>query len=248
MKAPTIKVLICLAAFFAFGNVSAEDMQFYLQKTRELAQEGEYQEALRRFIWFHEHALEYEPAMCGVRLSFALMYWNELGEVYPPADSALIEIRDKAVCQIESGQGDSALFNDVVALNRTLEEESETVLLFRKLSENQQDLARQCWAAAEEAVMNAEQYDLAAEYVSDPVEEFEKAKARYDLNATLYNRLGTGSNDFRRCNEDVLVEESLRLIKLSLALGDRDTAIEIMNRASAVVKDDRLKEAIPEEH
>jgi hypothetical protein len=247
MKAPTIKVLICLAAFFAFGNVSAEDMQSYLQKTRELAQEGEYQEALRRFIWFHEHALEYEPAMCGVRLSFALMYWNELGEVYPPADSALIEIRDKAVHQIENGQGDSALFSDVVALNRTLGEESETVLLFRNLSENQPDLARQCWGAAKEAIMNAKQYDLAAKYVSDPVEEFEKARTRYDLNTTFYHKLETSSNDFKRWNENALVEESLRLIELSLALGDRNAAIEIMNRASAVVKDGRLKESIPEE-
>jgi len=64
-------------------------MQKYLSDTQQMVREGRYQEALERFVWFHDHALEHEPsAMYGVRLSFALSYWKSLGDVYPPAMTA----------------------------------------------------------------------------------------------------------------------------------------------------------------
>ena len=47
-------------------------MQKYLSDTQEMVRKGKYKEALERFVWFHEHALEHDPAMTGVRLSFAV--------------------------------------------------------------------------------------------------------------------------------------------------------------------------------
>jgi len=65
-------------------------MQVYLNETNKMVKKGQYKEALQRFIWFNEHALEYDESMTGVRLSFALGYWKELGDIYPPA------LKDKA--------------------------------------------------------------------------------------------------------------------------------------------------------
>jgi hypothetical protein len=45
-------------------------------------------------MWYFNHALEYQPGQVGVRLSFALSDWVELGRSYPKALQALIEIRD----------------------------------------------------------------------------------------------------------------------------------------------------------
>jgi hypothetical protein len=69
---------VLLAGFLAMLTLSAnaEDMQKYLADTQEMVRQGKHQEALDRFIWFHEHALENDRGMTGVRLSFALSYWK----------------------------------------------------------------------------------------------------------------------------------------------------------------------------
>jgi len=60
-----------------------QDMCKYMDDTHTLVKQGKYAEALERMIWFHNHALEHELGMYGVRLSFALSEWKELGDVYP---------------------------------------------------------------------------------------------------------------------------------------------------------------------
>lgn len=54
-----------------------------LKVARAATREGNHETALRELIWFHDHSLEEDPALCGVRLSFALSYWMEVAQVYP---------------------------------------------------------------------------------------------------------------------------------------------------------------------
>ena len=56
-----------------------------LREAQDDARAGRYPDALAKHVWFHENALTYAPAMYGVRLSFALSYWVNLGNLYPPA-------------------------------------------------------------------------------------------------------------------------------------------------------------------
>src|SRR5213078_5135076 len=74
---------------------------------------GRYEEALRGYIWFHEHALEHDRAFYGVRLSFALAYWMELALAYPPALAALQAVRDQKIELLRTGRGDREAFHDV---------------------------------------------------------------------------------------------------------------------------------------
>jgi hypothetical protein len=91
-------------------------MQKYLADTQEMVRQGKHQEALDRFIWFHEHALENDPAMYGVRLSFALSYWKALGDVFEPANAAMVDLRDRTTKKVSDKGGTVAQFHDVVAL------------------------------------------------------------------------------------------------------------------------------------
>jgi len=91
-----MRKVLGLAILLAAVTCRGENMQKYLSDTQQMVREGRYQEALERFVWFHDHALEHEPsAMYGVRLSFALSYWKSLGDVYPPAMTALVEMRNR---------------------------------------------------------------------------------------------------------------------------------------------------------
>ncbi len=216
-------------------DAPAEDMQAYLQKTKQLVRQHKDKEALERFIWFHEHALEHEPSMSGVRLSFALSAWRDLGEVYPPAKKALLDTRDRATLQIEQGRGAPALFHDVAAINRTLGENAKTVRLFRELDKTNAAFAVRCWHYAKDAVFSEKQYDLAGKYVKDLLKEFDRVKAGYDMKVGMYGDPRFGGPSFKQFNENRFLEECLQLIELATANGDKKTAQEIRKRAASVV-------------
>jgi len=238
----TIDMAIVRVAMTSRG----EDMQKYLSDTQKMARQGKHQEALERFLWFHDHALEHEPAMYGVRLSFALDYWKSLADVYPPAKSALVETRDHKEETVLNQEGNAALFHDVVALNRTLGEDERTVELFETIDRDSPDTARQYWDVAKDAVIEAMRYDLVRKYIGNPSREFIKVKAMYDHDTTLYDDPRIGGDQFKAYNENNLVEESLKLIKVALALDDMQAAKDIQKKALTVVQDYRLRDAVPE--
>ena len=129
---------------------------------------GRYPQALADFAWFHEHALRLDRAYYGVRLSFALGYWKELADAYPPALEALEAVRAGAARALLGGEGDRALFHDVVAIDRMLGRPRDTHELFRTLWTARPDLARACRDLAVEPVAEAGDYALAAQCLPHP--------------------------------------------------------------------------------
>jgi hypothetical protein len=239
-----MKTLLLLFTLLTVPLIQAEDMQKYLSDTDDLAMAGKHEEALKRHIWFHDHALEHEPAMYGVRLSFALSSWKELGEKYPPAMKALVEVRDRKKKSLLEGKESHELFHDVASINEALGEPEKTVSLFEQVDEKQPKAAKGYWNVAKDAVIAAKRYDLAHKYIGNPAEEFNQVKAMYDHNTSLYDDPRIGGDRFKAYNENNLVEESLRLIEVSNALGNRKAAVEIQAKALAVVDDARLRDAI----
>lgn len=224
----------------------AEDMQKYLSDTQELVREGKHEDALKRFLWFHDHALEHQPSMYGVRLSFALSYWKQLGDVYPPALAALKRTRDDKTERLVQKESNRNLFHDVMALNRTLDEDAKTVDLFRALDKDRPDFAKQCWDIAKEAIIKAKAYDLARKYIGNPVREWGKVKEMYDRNKAMYGGKNFGDH-FKAYNENHFVEETLRLIDVAIALDDGEAAQDIQTKALKLLDDYRLSDAIPKE-
>ncbi|MCK5222876.1 MAG: hypothetical protein KAR14_14910 [Candidatus Aminicenantes bacterium] len=240
-KAIMIVLFIMLASFL----VQAEDMDKYLSDTQDLVEEGKYQEALKRFQWFHDHALEHEPAMYGVRLSFALSYWKKLGDKYLPALNAIKKTRDHKTDLVAQGKGDRNLFADVMAINRTLEEDTKTVELFRKLDLNYEDMAKQCWNIAKSPVIKAKAYDLAGKYIEDFEQEFVILKKRYDRNKEMYKEKKFGEH-FKTFSDNRFVETTIQLIDVAIALGKEKVAKQIQSEALEILDDNRLKDAISE--
>jgi hypothetical protein len=226
--------------------VQAEDLLKYLRDTQDLARAGEYEEAAERYLWFHNHVLEHEPAMNGVRLSSALMSWKELGDVYPPALASIKKVRNEKTDILVQKNGNRHLFHDVAALNNTLEEDAKTIELFRILDKEQPDLAKQCWRAAKDAVITGKAYDLVRKYIGNPVREWDTVKKIYEMNKTRYDdESKTFGDQFKKITEEHFVQGSLKLIELALALDDTESAKEIQAKALATFDDYRLKDAIP---
>jgi predicted Ser/Thr protein kinase len=120
------------------------DLQQILSEAQALTAGGKYEESLQRHLWFHRHALEFDPGMSAVRLSFALSYWTELARRYPKAKQALIEIRDHDASEVRAGRGYFDLFMEVESINGCLQDEAATLALFKVIEREDPQLANQC--------------------------------------------------------------------------------------------------------
>lgn len=138
------------------------------QAARLAADEGRHEEALREFIWFHHHALETEPSLRGVRLSYALRDWVALASRYPPALVALEQIRDAKSNALLNGDGDLDTFRDVEAINRDLDSVPRTYALFAQIAAANPALAQQCARKAFPALVAAGDFALAARFLPEP--------------------------------------------------------------------------------
>ena len=132
------------------------------------AREGRHAQALDDYVWFHHHALEEEPALRGVRLSYALAYWMELAQAHPPALDALLRIRDDKAARLAAGEEDIALFRDVEAIDATTGHRDATHALFVAIDANSHAFAGRCFDTAFATIVAARDYTLARRFLVDP--------------------------------------------------------------------------------
>ena len=133
------------------------DFQKILQTAQTLTSEGSYEEALQHFLWYFNHTRN-DPGQAGVRLSFALSDWVELGRRYPKAKKALTEIRDADARLLAEGKGYFQLFQEVSGINQYLEEEKLTLDLFATLESHDRQLAGKCYPIVQGLLVQKRQY------------------------------------------------------------------------------------------
>ena len=238
--------IILFAFLIAIALTShADDMSEYMNETLDLINMEEYEEALERTIWFHNHVLEHDESMTGVRLSFALMYWNDFGKKYQPALAALKSIRDENTNKLISGGGSPDIFQDTVAINDELSDNDKSIELFKALDKKRPDFAKRVWNYIDETVIKEKDYALAAKYTGDILKAYQKEENQYLSLIGLQKEHGTTvGNNFKETIDRIFVDDTLQLIHLATALDDRETAVKIQSAAKAIVKDIRLNEPI----
>jgi hypothetical protein len=128
---------------------------------------GRYEEALQKHFWYHRASRE-EVGQGGVRLSFALSDWLQLGQVYPPALAKLKEVRDQtgeALRKMDRAEDPFTLFHEYASINQMLNNDSKTVDLFVWLDANDPDVARKAYGVAEPALIKSKEFKLCGKYV-----------------------------------------------------------------------------------
>ena len=156
----TIAILFC-----SITAVAADmDPSQVLKDARVLMDEGKYEEALQKHIWYHNHALDKGNAQYGVRLSFALSDWVALGKKYPKAREALLDIRDDKTSILMDGFGSKGLFDDVASINNKYGEDAKTFSLFKELDRSRPVLARECWIIVKDIALQSDDDVLIDKY------------------------------------------------------------------------------------
>lgn len=223
---------------------------------KDLMEQGKYEEALQRLIWYFNHALEYDQGQTGVRLSFALSQWVELGRRYPKAKQALLEIRDRDAQLLASGQGYAKMFMDVNSINNYLGQEDATLALFKQMYENDPKLAGECFYYAEDLLLKKGEYALLLKCVGEPQAHFESARRGFEVQIESQQRMAEmrkrhpmpagapAPTDFSKFATNNFVGQVCKLVEILVATGHQADAEKIQNQAIAVLDDARLKSAV----
>jgi tetratricopeptide (TPR) repeat protein len=211
-----------------------------LQQAQDLADEGKYEEALQKHIWYHDHALEVNPDLHGVRLSFALSDWVELGEKYPRALDVLKNVRDQKSARLLAGEADRELFHDVESINDRLGASPATADLFKKIDAANPGFASSIYDLAEESLVEAGEYALAGKHLGDPAERFAR------IRSLLTEHLALSEDEITRTiAEEIFTERVSRLVTVLDKTGDRQRAREIQAQALRVLDSQEIRSLIP---
>jgi hypothetical protein len=224
--------------------VSFNDPQTVLDEARELADQGRYEEALQRHIWFHQHALAHDRAWYGVRLSFALSNWVQLGTQYPPARQALIDIRDRTAAVARAGDWSRELFHDVTAINEYLGEPGETGALFLDLHRVDPSRAERFYRDAEAGLVARGLYAVCAAHLPDPLRRLDELRANRRGMLSAVGLPTDHAGGFRRLVEQQFAEEVGRLLVILTAVGEIDEAEQVRASALAETESADAREAI----
>jgi hypothetical protein len=216
---------------------SAEDTS-YLSQTRGLTRQGKYEEALKRFLWFDRQIYDSASEMNGVRRSFALSYWKELANRYQPALDSMLEIRDSKTTKVLSDGGTCALFADVVAINRTVEENSKSISLFETLLIKFPDQAKSCHVYIIGDLLNSKRYDL-MKGVVDPIAVFKRTVKFHNKSLAELGEYEEEVNEYRK---KIFSLNAKQLIDYCLAIGDQSSADYIRFEAYLISKDRQFKD------
>ncbi len=245
------------------------DLQAILSAAKEHNANNRYEESLQHHLWYHNHALEYEPeAQRGVRLSFALSDWAALGRKYPKARQALLEIRDRDLHEFAQGRGSAALFKDIAAINEQWGYYSTTCRLFRYLKDQQPELARRCYPVAEDALVKKGEYALCLAYIGDGQARFKEHCEHWEKLAKWEQHMGQvmqqgqqradeamAQNGQKRpagvprygppaAADNLFVGNTRQLIEILVGGGHKADAENICTQALALLDDPRLKSAV----
>jgi len=104
-----------------------------MQLGSALAREGRYEEALAEFIWCYDEGLEFNPFFMGVRNSFLVGDFIQLGRKFPPALDALRERAESAREKLLSGEGGLQESMDVSSILAALDEHHKLLELWDEL-------------------------------------------------------------------------------------------------------------------
>lgn len=155
--------------FFVVSCSNPGDPEKVLARARKYFRQGNYEKALQDHIWFHDNALKYKPSLYGIRLSFALLDWIELGREYPKAHNELVDIRNRKSELIKNKRGSRELFHDVKSINRYLDERQRTVDLFKKMIECDFQLAKRCYRLAKDDLIAFKEFEICNRMMEAPM-------------------------------------------------------------------------------
>ncbi len=137
-------------------------VQARYRQAQVLAKGGQYEAALKEFLWCYDVGMKQAANLNAVRLSGLVADIGKLGALYPQALAALRDRRDQVEARMLASENDFDAASEFAALNRTLGDDARNMELYDQLPEG--DRRRRTLASgAYDSFVAAQRYDAALE-------------------------------------------------------------------------------------
>jgi hypothetical protein len=224
---------LAFPALAAWTPPPSPDPQKILREARGDREAGRFADALAKLVWFHQHAMEYNESLSGIRRTSALADWRLLAYRYGPAREKLVAIRDASARDVMHGAKTArASFIDVAAINETLDEEERTRALFMNLDRTNPVLAKDVYTRAQPILVRSGDYALCGKYI-DPAVSLEHLTTAYRTGARYARRAMGGDVDLAQLqftSEAALVTALLaRNARMNEARKFADDALKVVD-------------------
>ena len=266
------------------GPAELKSAQEFLDETRKLIREKQYDKALKRCRWFFYHIERLQWGMHYAFYKHNLKVWAELAELYAPAKRKLEEIRDRSEAYLRSekngkrllhnksagtaGDGrtqfaesesrlspheysreDVMIFEYAAVINHYLKTPERTCMFFRELAKQDRFFASLCWDYAEDDVIDCGDWELAARYIGNGLEQFRRHKTQWlkQLKAGYWGDGEYGKAGRRRVLKQVKTAAD-RYIRYAKAVGEAESALRMeKERDEVIALGERLLKEVPEQ-
>ncbi|MES2069316.1 MAG: hypothetical protein V4488_03135 [Pseudomonadota bacterium] len=224
-------------------EINTEKARRILDQARQAVREQDYALALEHYEWFFDHALDEDQAsLYGVRLSYCLDEWAQVGEKYAPARARLEQKRAESIQQLELTR-QAKKFHDFIALCRYTGMPALPVQQFLEYHRSDRELAREIYTFIREQLMAAGQWEVCGAYIEDADGQYAEALELFDISiAYARKNASLGVDDMEQRIEDMYVNKATYLVTVLSHTRRTEEAQRICERANQDMQQRGLKE------
>lgn len=232
--------LVVLNPLFAQNRFMLSDsaqaaIDSFIHETKFIAENGDREEALKRYEEFFNFSFDQKPSAELIYKTIFLNSWGgRLALGYTPALLAFISYRDEKINEFRQGIGYDWAFNAILKMNRILEQEEQSIWLFKELAEKNRVRAVFTYQRIKPIAIRLKRYDILEEYGYDVESEY--AMKAFTYNLVHIDSVGDSiSEDI--FDKEYFANEVLEVMQLGLYLGDTAAVLSIREKAKSVVDD-----------
>ena len=226
-------LVVLLCSQIAFAQVGEDD----LSKIYALMVDEKYPEALAAHQKYFKDSKG--TSASGVRLSFGLSSWAELGKVYPPAHMALAQMATERKNSIYAGKADFGMFQEYSSINSYIDRQDESVETFLYVEKHYPAQTQDFFPLIEDTLISKKQYDIIKKYARDPILEFENLRNRREYSLS-YLRKDSNNYSLDQINTDFDQRYKV-LLETTEKIGLNEEAAEIKRRYDGYMKGNLLR-------
>lgn len=230
----------------------------WLRLAQEWRNEGRFADALRAHEYYHDNALLVPGSgEFGVRLSFALSYWADLGRLHPPARKALDRRRGEAAAKGLGPPSDRRMFHETLAIDDALNDENASVELIDAFEAAYPDQLNEFFDHRVQSVLIGRgEYARCLRWMSDPADLFNRAAGQFVFHGG-YSGRGMDPKWARRSFRKQIAEllellvgagrtrQAQRYVELARGLYDHVSFETAIDDARAAVRARRQSPGVP---
>ncbi|WP_413662474.1 hypothetical protein ACG1BZ_14750 [Microbulbifer sp. CNSA002] len=150
-----------------------------LSKARKAYQDEDYPAALENYQWFYHNALDVDEAYYGVRLSYCLGEWADLGREFPEAADALLQLKKVTLSDFSSTKSREA-FHEYSRICEYLECKEEVYDQFLAVYGSDRELAEKLFPYVYEYCASNEKWDICREYLGTGNSQYKQSLEMFD--------------------------------------------------------------------